>query len=234
MTAPAKKHRRGADAAREAILRAAEEVFAEKGFREARVEDIGRICGYSNSLIVHHYFKSKKELYEAVMRWLKEEKIERLRRIMTPAGFYDDAPLKADAVQRFIEESIRVSFNQFIEHPKFLRIMAWEAAAGWENLNKLPLKPEERQWCEDVRSFIRRAQVEGIIWPELDPTLLMAMVGGLSFHYLLSLPRYLVLFADASLASPEALAEAREKIVALTLRSILVHPKETLPHATGL
>ena len=234
MTEQAKKQRRDADAAREVILNAAEEEFACKGFSGARVDEISKACGYSHSLIVHHYFKSKEDLYDAVLRCLKEEKIARLRQIMTPAGIEADAPLNADAVQRFIEESIRLTFNQFVAHPKFLRILAWEAAEGWENLNKLHSKTEEEPWSEEVSAFLRRAQAEGIICPKLDPKMLMATVMGLSFYYLLSIPRYQLLFPGANLASPEALAEAREQIVTLIVHGILVHPKETFPDATGI
>lgn len=233
-TEPAKKQRRDADAAREAILSAAEEAFARQGFKGTRVEDIGGICGYSNSLIVHHYFKGKEDLYEAVLRCLKEEKIEHLRQIMTPAGFSEDAPLNADAVQTFIEESIRLSFNQLMEHPNFARILAWEAAEGWETFNKLQLKPGEGKWSEEVGNFIRRAQAEGIIRPELDPKMLIATVMGCSLIYLVSTPRYRLVFPGADFSSPEALAHAREQIVNLIVHGILVHPKETSLDATGL
>lgn len=234
MTELAKKRGRDADAAREAILSAAEEVFAQKGFGGARVDKIAEACGYSNSLIVHHYFDSKEELYKAVLRCLKEEKIARLRQIMSPAGINDDAPLKAEAVQAFIEESIRLMFNQFMEHPNLLRILAWQAAEGWDVLNKLPPTEEDRQWAEEVSSFIRRAQAQGIICPQLDPKMLMATVMGCTFNYLVSIPRYQMLFPGEDLSSPEALARAREQIVTLIVHGILVHPKETVPNATGL
>src|ERR1051326_8093592 len=126
MTEPAKKRGRDADAAREAILNAAEDVFASKGFGGARVDDIGEACGYSNSLIVHHYFKSKEDLYHAVIRCLKDEKIERLRQVMTPTGIAPDAPLTDDVVQTFIEEALRLTFNHFVEHPKLIRIRSEE------------------------------------------------------------------------------------------------------------
>src|SRR5215475_3027843 len=111
MTEQIKKRERDADAAREAILNAAEKVFAEKGFSGARVDEISKACRYSNSLIVHHYFDGKEDLYHAVIRCLKEEKLERLRQIMTPMGIDEDAPLQADVVQSFIEEAVRLSFN---------------------------------------------------------------------------------------------------------------------------
>lgn len=234
MTEPAKKPRRDADAAREAILEAAENIFAAKGLSGARVEKISEACDYSHSLIVHHYFKSKEDLYKAVIRSLKDEKVERMRQIMTPAGFNDDAPLDPDAVQTFIEEAVRLLFNQLLEHPKLVHILAWEAAEGWKIFNELQSGPGEEHWCDQAISFIRRAQAEGIIRPELDPRILVATIMSSAFIHLLSIPRYQLVFPDADLSSPEALAHAREQIVNLTVHSILVHPKETLPNATGL
>ncbi len=234
MTEQIKKRGRDADAAREAILSAAETVFAEKGFSGARVDDISKACGYSNSLIVHHYFKSKDDLYHAVMHSLKGERMERLRQIMTPSGIEADVPLDADAVQTFIEESVRLSFNQLVEHPKLVRILAWEIAGCWKTYNEIQAKPGEHQWITEIQAFIRRAQAEGIIRPELDPQILITNVMGCTLIYLLSLPRYQTLFPDTDLSSPEALAHAREQIVNVIVHGILVHPKETIPHATGL
>ncbi len=234
MTELAKKPRRDADAAREVILNAAENVFAEKGLSGARVDEISDACGYSHSLIVHHYFASKKDLYKAVIRCLKDEKITRLRQFMTPVVVNEDAPLNPDAVQTFIEEAIRLTFNQYMAHPKLVRILAWEAAEGWEIFNELQSEQENEQWSEEAASFIRRAQAEGIIRPELDPKMIIASVMGCSFIHLLSIPRYQLVFPGADLSSPGALAHAREQIVNLIVHGILVHPKETLPNATGL
>ena len=234
MTEPAKKRERDADAAREAILNAAEDEFAQKGLGGARVDQISKACRYSNSLIVHHYFASKEDLYEAVIRCLKDEKIERLRQAMIPVGITADAPLTANVVQTFIEEAVRLMFNHFMEHPKLIRIMAWEAAEGWKTFNKLKSQPGQDQWSEEANAFIRRAQAEGIIRPDIDPKMLIATVMGCSFIHLLSLPRYQLVFPDADLSSPEALAHAREQIVSLVVHGIMAHPKETFPDATGL
>jgi TetR/AcrR family transcriptional regulator len=234
MTEQPRKRGRDADAAREAILHAAEEVFAEKGFSGARVEDISKACGYSNSLIVHHYFDSKKDLYEEVIRCLKDERVAQLKQAMTPANINEDIPLQADVVQHFIEEAVRLSFNHLIEHPKLVRILAWEAAEGWKTFNERQSKPGEGQWAEGTIAFIRRAQAEGIIRPDLDPKMLISTVMGCSFIHLVSTPRYQLIFPDTDFSSPEALAHAREQIVSLIVHGILVHPKETLPNATGL
>jgi len=233
MTEQQKKREYNADAAREAILAAAEDQFACYGFAGARIDEIARVSGYNKSLICHHYFEGKKELYKAVLRCLKDDSIERLRQIMTPSGIDETVPLNAEEVQGFIEESIRLSFNQLLEHPRLMRILAWEAAEGWKNFNASQFKPRETQWPGEIISFIRRAQADGIIRSNIDPKMLIANVLGISLIYLLSIPRYQMLFPDTDMASSKALVHAREQIVNLLVHGILTHPKETF-HAAEL
>ena len=56
-----------AEGAREAILNAGEEVFAEHGFDRARIDAIAKASGYNKSLIFQ-YFSDKLGLYAAVIR----------------------------------------------------------------------------------------------------------------------------------------------------------------------
>ena len=51
---------------RTAVLEAAEELFAERGFAAPRLEDIAERVGIRRASIVY-YFKDKRELYEAVL-----------------------------------------------------------------------------------------------------------------------------------------------------------------------
>src|SRR5512146_2538799 len=62
---------RDAEAAREAILNAAETIFARDGFSGARVDDIAQSAGYNKALIFH-YFDDKLGLYRALMSRTKE------------------------------------------------------------------------------------------------------------------------------------------------------------------
>ncbi|MBL8650938.1 MAG: TetR family transcriptional regulator [Sphingopyxis sp.] len=57
---------RDADRTRAAILRAAQQVFAAKGFAEARVRDITALAGVNPSL-VSRYFGGKLKLFEAAL-----------------------------------------------------------------------------------------------------------------------------------------------------------------------
>jgi TetR/AcrR family transcriptional regulator len=63
-SAAAKKQTKG-EATRQAILDAAETVFAELGFSSARLEDVAQAVGIKRASIVY-YFRGKQELYDAV------------------------------------------------------------------------------------------------------------------------------------------------------------------------
>jgi TetR/AcrR family transcriptional regulator len=49
------------------VLRAAEEIFGERGFRAARLEDIAAAAGIRRPSLLYH-FKTKADLYVAVVR----------------------------------------------------------------------------------------------------------------------------------------------------------------------
>ena len=55
-----------AERTRAAILEAAEDLFAERGFDATRLEDIAERVGIRRASIVYH-FRDKRELYDAVL-----------------------------------------------------------------------------------------------------------------------------------------------------------------------
>jgi TetR/AcrR family transcriptional regulator len=59
-------HARDRDATTAAILAAAEVEFAQHGLQFARTEDIAKRVGVAKGMI-HHYFKTKEQLFEAVL-----------------------------------------------------------------------------------------------------------------------------------------------------------------------
>src|SRR5260221_8324001 len=71
MVEPERKRGRTHDAegSRQAILNAAEEVFAEHGFDGARIDAIAAVSGYNKSLIFQ-FFDDKLGLYAVIIRRL--------------------------------------------------------------------------------------------------------------------------------------------------------------------
>ncbi len=71
-----------AEGTREAILDAAEEIFAENGFDGARIDAIAAKSGYNKSLIFH-YFGDKLGLYAEVLRRADVETRELQARVLS-------------------------------------------------------------------------------------------------------------------------------------------------------
>jgi AcrR family transcriptional regulator len=59
------------DLRREQILKAAIKVFAEKGFRAAKMQEVANAAGIANGT-VYNYFKSKDEVLLALLEYLNE------------------------------------------------------------------------------------------------------------------------------------------------------------------
>src|SRR5262249_53585740 len=113
------------------------------------------------------------------------------------------------------------NFDNFVRHPQALRMQAWEAAEGWQTyIGCPPIAPASR-WPQRVAEFLRRAQAAGLLRSDFEPEMLTATVMGMTMQFLMSLPRWRMLFPEMDMTSPEALVRAREQIVALVLHGVL-------------
>jgi TetR/AcrR family transcriptional regulator len=218
------RRERDAEVARKAILDAAEEIFAQEGFDGARIDAIAEASGYNKSLIFH-YFEDKLGLYRAVVLRMKEMVYAGLSPMLAPFLTDDATPLSAGQVRTVFETAIRWYFNYLVEQPRILRILAWEAAECWRTFNSIFPTPDGVQrtlkHLETYISFISRAQAAGLIAPEFDPLFLLISVTDMCIMYLLSIPRYSLVYGEPTHASPERLAATREQIIKLLLDGIL-------------
>lgn len=117
------------EAARRAVLDAAERLFAERGFAGASLRDIAHAAGASQPLIQHH-FGSKEGLYRAVLR----------RAVDDYAARFPDAARVADEPVD-IEAEVARLFEFTRAYPRLMRIAAWARlegrdgpAAAWDAL----------------------------------------------------------------------------------------------------
>ena len=222
-----KGRERDADVAREAILNAAETIFARNGFSGARVDDIATAAGYNKALIFH-YFDDKLGLYQALMSRTKES-------IFTELGaafdrFFADGhggtgAVTARRIHDFAADCVRAIFDYYSQHRDAARIMAWEAAEGWRTFATCaPQTPQN--WSTRGDDLLRRAQAAGVVRADLDPVIMFTLVMSLPLIHLISLPRYQLIFPTFDFTSPEGLAHAREQIIELVVRGALAHPEE--------
>jgi TetR/AcrR family transcriptional regulator len=137
-----------ADRTRAALLDAALEEFAAKGFAGTRVRDIAERAGVSKDLVAYH-FGGKDGLYLAVQRaWLDRED-----------GFADPAgvPL-ADVLARYLHDALA--------DPRPMRLLAWRGLASPE-----AAPPDGSPPAEDL-SGTRDRQHRGELPADIDPAVL--------------------------------------------------------------
>jgi TetR/AcrR family transcriptional regulator len=158
---------RDADATREAVLTAAEKLFAEQGFAATSIRDISSASGVSHPLILHH-FGSKDELYSAVKRRLVEDYARRFPH----AAKAMNRPLNIAAEMRRIMEYIG-------ENPMLLKLCARTRLE-----NDFQVWPGEPDILNTLRKRIEVSQRRKQIRDDLDPRYLSVMVLGLVYFWL--------------------------------------------------
>ncbi len=92
---------------REKIFKAASDIFEEKGYDGARMQEIADRAGINKALL-HYYFRTKEKLFEAVFQVLLKKMFEKIISI-----FMEDISLK-EKIRKFFNEHIEI----LIKNPK--------------------------------------------------------------------------------------------------------------------
>ena len=99
----AKRQRLKPEVRRERLLEAATEVFAERGYEGARVEQIADVAQVSPGLLYRH-FEGKRELYEELLLLANRQLLEHLAQAAAPDQPTDERVLRGlDAFFSFVE-----------------------------------------------------------------------------------------------------------------------------------
>jgi len=213
-----------AEATRAAILKAAEEIFAQEGFGAARVDAIATRAGYNKSLLFQ-YFGDKLGLYQAIVKRTKEHLDQQFEPFLTAFAANPGAVRDAEQVREFIATTVRWIFDYYVEHPNFLRILAWEAADGWRTFNQLNTAAEPMRWLQPAEALLRQIQAAHLVRPGLEVRFVVNMIAALSRQYLISLPAYQNESPETDLSSSGALTQAREQIVMWVLNAVMAAPE---------
>lgn len=214
-----------AEGAREAILSAAEEVFAEHGFDGARIDAIAKVADYNKSLLFQ-YFDDKLGLYAAVLKRADGELAELQTRLLTP--LLEDESIASDAhrFKALLETIVTAIFDYLVEHPRLMRIILWEIAEGWQTYAKITSQLD----IEDIEQFemlFQKARSAGLIRSDFVPTVQITMALQICQSYLGFLPLYQMLLPREDFSSAAELARAREYIVAFFVHGTMISPAET-------
>lgn len=104
---------------REQVLRAAEEIFAEKGFDGATMKDIAEGVGVKAPALYNH-FASKEDIYNSV---ISESYVQLQEKVLGPIA-------KAPDLREKLRLLVDLLVDFWAEHPRLPRIYAQEVLRG--------------------------------------------------------------------------------------------------------
>jgi TetR/AcrR family transcriptional regulator len=226
MSSAAARRERDAEGARLAILDAAEEVFAANGFDGARIDAIAAASGYNKSLIFH-YFEYKLGLYAEVVRRADNEVTALQGRVLAPLLADETIVSNAPAFKALLEKIVGILFDYLVEHPRFMRMIVWEQAEGWQTYAKI-ISQFNTEDTEPFEALFHRARSAGLLRFDFDPLMQLTMILQICLSYLTYIPLYqMVLHPGEDLFSAPALSRAREYIVAFVIHGMMIDFPET-------
>ncbi|GFN21824.1 TetR/AcrR family transcriptional regulator [Thermanaeromonas sp. C210] len=194
---------------KERILSAAEEIFAAKGLRGARVDEIAAKAKVNKGML-YHYFRSKEDLYAAVL----EANFEKVLAATSQA-----AKGKGDPKEQLVE-AIKTYFYFLAQNPHFARLMSWEALEGGVYARKvLPLIWEEG--LPQLKGILEEGKARGVFRPDLDIRQMLTSISSLCISYFTKKDILAVLWQDNP-AHPQNLEKRLEHILDLVLKNVLL------------
>lgn len=125
---------RDAERSREAILLAAEALFAERGFERVSLQEIGDAAGLSRGT-PNYFFGSKQDLYVAVLERVFAEREEATTRAFEPVRAWCEAR-RAGSLRRPLARAIESYMSFLLARPAFVRLVVGEELRGGEGLRR--------------------------------------------------------------------------------------------------
>lgn len=154
--------------AKVSLLRAAEEVFAEKGLEAAKVEEIAKRAGLSKGSFYLH-FASKEEAFEQVV----ESFLARCSALIPEPQTIAEVPGDAEAALVFMYEHDLSTFEYLWQSRGFLRIM--ESCSG---THAYLLASFLDDTVKNSQRWIRTWQALGLFRPDADDGVAAALICG--------------------------------------------------------
>lgn len=226
MSEPGSKRGRTHDAegAREAILNAAEQVFAEHGFDGARIDAIAKVATYNKSLIFQ-YFGDKLGLYAEVIRRADDQTREMQNEALS--RFNSEMALSPEQIRALLRKYVGWYFDYLVAHPQIMRIYNWEMAEGWQTFSKI-LSQRDFDDVDQFNAVLGQVQSAGLLRSDLNPVVQMTPAIFMTATFIAMLPLFRILMPAVDVSSAAALESAREFFIAFVSHGLLRDPVEIL------
>ncbi len=192
----------------EAILDAAERLFAERGYDATSLQEVGARAGVSRAT-PGYFFGSKLELYRAVLERCFGQVLSVVRqgKERALASGKDPEVVLAGVVSEY--------FDFITANPNFVRLIEWEALSGGTQLRDLP--PHVEVAKEAVAAMQEELQLEPA-WSTDAVQLLLSIMGLCWFPLVHSTTIYHALGIDPR--DPVFLEQRKRHVVDLVLNGI--------------
>ncbi|MEJ8570561.1 TetR/AcrR family transcriptional regulator [Microbaculum marinum] len=188
----------------ERILNAAAFEFADKGLSGARVDAIAERAG-ANKRMLYHYFGNKEALYLVVM----EHAYEAIRTAEQELELESREPVDA------IRELVRFTFNYFVEHPEFMRLLNNENLYNAQYIRQSNrIKALHFPLVGYIGEVLERGERQGLFRSGVDPVQLYISIAGIGYFYLSNSATLETIF-DRDLHSEQALQVRLDHITAI-------------------
>ena len=159
-------------AGEQAILDAAVELFSRHGFDGVSMRTIAIQAGVSKSNIYHH-FKSKEELYLAIMQSSAERFSDMVEALAEGKGSFD--------------QRLRVFARSHLEHlfdnRMTVRLMLREVFGGEEKWRRILVDQVVGGIFQRLITIFEKGQEQGLLRPGLDPSLCAMQLLGADLFY---------------------------------------------------
>lgn len=177
MTQPQSTTERSALRGEQAILDAAEYLFAEKGFAAVSMSAIARLANTSKPNIYHH-FKNKNDLYLAVMRTAAMHSSALLDQLAEGPGTFQ-TKLSAFAAGQL---------GSILAHKRRTQLILREALSGGSERGRDIAKHVVGESFSRLIAMVRKGQQEAEFRADVDPTLVALMIVSANIFFFQSTP----------------------------------------------
>jgi AcrR family transcriptional regulator len=165
---------RDPNATRASILRAATEEFAYHGLGGARVDRIAEKADI-NKRMLYYYFGNKEDLFLAVL----EQAYRDIRDAEVELNLSRTDPIEG------IRRLIAFTWNYYLEHPEFLRLLNSENLHRAEHLKRsAEIREMHSPFIAMIDDLLERGRRDGVFRAGVDPVQLYISIASLSYFYL--------------------------------------------------
>jgi len=160
-----------------AILEAAEILFAEKGFDAVSMSAISKLANTSKPNIYHH-FKSKNELYLAVMK-------AAVRRSVDLLDALEDAP---GTFRQRLSDFSAGQLNNILAHKRSTQLILREALSGGSQRGREIAEHVVGEISTRLVAMVKKGQLEDEFRDDIDPALAAFMIVAANMFFFQAAP----------------------------------------------